>query len=435
MYFNDLYDREKRNAIDINTVYDHYKKTNLYIIPYFVEERGDIKLSQLTTKDIEDFYTYMRKRPNSNNSKESLSEKTIHNTSTTLNAILNFLVSDKKIEINPAKEARNKPNPKKKKKELQYFKKNEAIYALKCIDNFADIRLKTFMNIIFSLGCRSEEVTGLRWCDIDFDEAEVNYYVAITSNVPKSFLKSDKRVREKELKTPNSYRTNFLSDKALRLLKNYYEFQKACGFDIKDTDYIFKSWDGESVADPHKLSEYWRKFKKQYNIKNVDLHRIRHTVANILEWKGIPKKDIAKLLGNTERVLEEFYTHVDSQELKKMRNVLDEELFEDVETIDLDINLTVKILNDYPMASFSDSELKKIDYLLDQNIDNTNFESYIKITKQTILNSNAKLIYFIDDNKERLNIKIECYKLFAPSSNIGIKKVKDVAITKSIFEF
>ena len=123
MYFNDLYDREKRNAIDINTVYDHYKKTNLYIIPYFVEERGDIKLSQLTTKDIEDFYTYMRKRPNSNNSKESLSEKTIHNTSTTLNAILNFLVSDKKIEINPAKEARNKPNPKKKKKELQYFKK------------------------------------------------------------------------------------------------------------------------------------------------------------------------------------------------------------------------------------------------------------------------------------------------------------------------
>ena len=74
-----------------------------------------------------------------------------------------------------------------------------------------------------------------------------------------------------------------MSDKALRLLKNYYEFQKACGFDIKDTDYIFKSWDGESVADPHKLSEYWRKFKKQYNIKNVDLHRIRHTVANILE--------------------------------------------------------------------------------------------------------------------------------------------------------
>ena len=48
------------------------------------------------------------------------------------------------------------------------------------------------MNIIFSLGCRSEEVTGLRWCDIDFDEAEVNYYVAITSNVPKSFLKSEK---------------------------------------------------------------------------------------------------------------------------------------------------------------------------------------------------------------------------------------------------
>lgn len=118
-----------------------------------------------------------------------------------------------------------------------------------------------------------------------------------------------------------------------------------------------------------------------------------------------------------------------------MRNVLDEELFEDVETIDLDINLTVKILNDYPMASFSDSELKKIDYLLDENIDNTNFESYIKITKQLILNSNAKLIYFIDDNKERLETKIECYKLFTPNSNVGIRRAKDVVITKNVFEF
>ena len=435
LYFDDLYDRQKREDIDINTIYDHYKKTNLYIVPFFIEERRDLKLSQLTTKDIEDFYIYMRNRPNSQHPKESLSEKTIYNVSTTLNAILNFLASDKKIESNPAKDARNKPNPKKHKKELKYFKKQEAIYALKCLDKFADIRLKTFMNVIFSLGCRSEEVTGLRWCDIDFDEAEVNYNVAITSYVPKRFLKSDKRLREKELKTSNSYRTNFLSDKVLQLLRNYYEFQKACGFDIKDTDYIFRSWDGESVPDPHKLSEYWRKFKKQYNIKNVDLHRIRHTVANVLERKGIPKKDIAKLLGNTERVLEEYYTHVDSQELKKMRNVLDEELFEDVETIDFDINLTIKILNDYPMESFSDSELKKIDYLLDENIDNTNFESYIKITKQLILNSNAKLIYFIDDNKERLETKIECYKLFTPNSNVGIRRAKDVVITKNVFEF
>lgn len=434
LYFDELYERQKRNDIDINTIYDHYKKTNLYIIPYFVEERGDLELSKLTIKDIESFYTYMRNKPNSKNKKETLSEKTIHNTSTTLNAILNFLVLDKKMENNPAKEARNKPNLKKNKKELQYFKKSEAIYALKCLDKFADIRLKTFMNIIFALGCRSEEVIGLRWCDIDFVEAEVNYHVAITSHVPKSFLKSDKRVREKELKTPNSYRTNFLSDKILHLLKSYYEFQKACGFDIKDNDYIFKSWDGETVADPHKLSEYWRNFKKQYNIKNVDLHRIRHTVANILERKGIPKKDIAKLLGNTERVLEEFYTHVDSQELKKMRNVLEEELFEDVETIAFDINLIVKILNDYPLESFNNSDLKKMDYLLDENIDNTNFESYIKIIKQLILNNNTKLIYFIDDNKKRLETKIESYKLFT-SNSINLQKNKDVVINKDVFKF
>ena len=431
-YMDRLWEREQRKDMDINTVYDHYRKIESYIIPFFVKEKGNISLNKLTTDDIEEFYKYMRKLPNHTNPDEPLSETTIRNASVTLNAMLNYLKLKKKIKSNPCNNATNKPNPKATKKELNYFKKSEAIYAIKCLDRFANIRLKVFMNIIFSLGCRSEECAGIRWCDIDFDEAEVKYNDAITSHVPKYFLKSDKRVRAKKLKTQNSYRTNFLSDKVLNLLKQYYQFQVACGFEIKETDYIFRTWDAESNADPHKLSEEWRNFKKLYHIKNVDLHRIRHTVANILEKNGVPKKDIAKLLGNTERVLEEYYTHVDSDELRNMRNIIVDQLYSDVEYVDLDIDLVVKVLNDAPMNSLSEKELKILDYILDDTVTDNNYSFCLKTVKQQILNNDSKFMFFIDENQERLNTKIESYKMFS-NGNVSVKKTKDVVITKDIF--
>ena len=85
----------------------------------------------------------------------------------------------------------------------------------------------------------------------------INYNDVIISHVSKYFLKSNKRVRIKTLKAENTYRTNFLSDKVLDLLKQYYQFQIACGFEMKETDYIFRTWDGKSNVDSHKLSEEW----------------------------------------------------------------------------------------------------------------------------------------------------------------------------------
>lgn len=272
----------------------------------------------------------MRHRPNKLKPNQTLSEQTIANHLRTLNAILNFLSKKGKISGNPYNDVNNKPDPKNSKRELIYFKINEAIYALKCLQKFANIRLKAFMNIIFSLGCRREEACGLCWCDIDFTTGEVNYNFAQTSSVPNRFLrakierdkllknninsgKNYKRIRTKKLKTKNSYRTNFLSDIAIDCLKKYYQFKIACGINVKPTDFIFTTYrNGRNIdkndinldyllsdnnpIDPNKLSEQWKDFKKLYQIKNVDLHRIRHTVANILEKKVFLKRILQKCL-------------------------------------------------------------------------------------------------------------------------------------------
>ncbi len=460
LYIDSLLERENRDDLDINTLFDHTKKINNDISNFF----SKYKLSEINSELIENFITYMRKRPNKNKPNQNISEQTIANHLRTLNAILNFLVVKKKIPYNPYRDVTNKPTPKKSKKELNYFKINEAKYALKCLDKYADIRLKAFMNIIFSLGCRREECCGLRWCDIDFKNNEISFNYAQTSTVPIKFLKKIinynkdnnietnkdyNRIRTKNLKTINSYRTNYICDTAINCLKKYYTFKIACGIDIKSTDFIFTSYrEGRNVdknivedndlindnkpVDPAKMSYCWRVFKEKYNIKDVDLHRIRHTVANILEKNGVAKKDIAKMLGNTERVLEEFYTHVDVDDLKRLRKTIDTNLFEDVEYVDINIDLVAKIINEYPMESLNEEEIKKLD-LITYNIVNTeNYLNSVQIAKDIILTSDGSLNYFMDNNSDNLKIKLETYKKFSNNKVIKIQKEKDISIKKDI---
>ncbi len=462
LYIDSLFEREDRNDLDINTVFDHIRKINLDISDFF----GKYRLNEVDSELIEKFITSMRKRTKKNNPDEKLSEQSIANYLRTLNAILNFLVTKKKIPENPYNAVTNKPTPKKAKKELNYFQIDEAKYALKCLDKFANIRLKTFMNIIFSLGCRREECCGLRWCDIDFNNNEVNFNYAQTSSVPIEFLQRmierDKRlnnnknndysrVRTKALKTDNSYRTNYISNVAISYLKKYYQFKIACGIDIKPDDFVFTTYregrncfadlnendfiNDNKAVDPNKLSAEWRAFKKEYNIKDVDLHRIRHTVANILEKKGVPKKDIAKMLGNTERVLEEFYTHVDVAELKRLRNTIDIELFNDIEYIDLSIDLIAKIINEFPMDSLNEDELKTLDLISYNPVSSDNYESTIRSAKDIILTTDGSLNYFIDDNSDSLKIKLETYKKFSGNKSIKVQKEKDISIKRDILSF
>ena len=75
LYINSLLEREDRDNIDINTVYDHVKKINSDIASYF----SKYKVNEVTPEVIEDFINTMRKRKNKNNESERISESTIYN--------------------------------------------------------------------------------------------------------------------------------------------------------------------------------------------------------------------------------------------------------------------------------------------------------------------------------------------------------------------
>lgn len=68
-----MYEREQRNYIDINTIYDHSKKIDTYIVPFFLEKMNNIEITKVTTSIIEKFYSYLRKLPKKNKPEDNLS--------------------------------------------------------------------------------------------------------------------------------------------------------------------------------------------------------------------------------------------------------------------------------------------------------------------------------------------------------------------------
>lgn len=70
------------------------------------------------------------------------------------------------------------------------------------------------------------------------------------------------------------------------------------------------------------------------------------------------RKKYCKMLGTNEQVIEEFYIHLDVEDLKRLRKTNDVKLFEDVEFLDIDIDLVAKVINEYLMESLTTEELK-----------------------------------------------------------------------------
>lgn len=110
-------------------------------------------------------------------------------------------------------------------------------------------------------------------------------------------------------------------------------------------------------------------------------------------------------------------------------------MFTEIEYVDLNIEFVVKILNEYPLSSLNEDELKKLDLILCDSINADNYISLIRTAKDIILTTNGNMNYFIDNNSENLKIKTESYKRFSENNHIKIPKQKDISIKKDILSF
>ena len=181
--------------------------------------------------------------------------------------------------------------PKKEKRLPNILTMEEVEGILKHCNN---LKHKCILMTIYSGGLRRSELINLKITDID----SRRMLIRITDS------------------KGNKSRFTLLSEKLLRLLRDYFRFYKP------------KYWLFEGQAGDHysatSIENIFRSALKKANInKHATPHTLRHSFATHLLEQGINLRYIQELLGHSSIKTTEIYTHVSSRQLSKIKNPLD----------------------------------------------------------------------------------------------------------------
>jgi integrase/recombinase XerD len=183
--------------------------------------------------------------------------------------------------------------PKREKRIPLVLTKKEVIELFKNLNNK---KSKLMITLMYAAGMRVSELANLKIEDLDFKE-----------NIGQ--IRQGKGRKDRIFNIPV-----FLSSR----LKRYSEKQKE-----SNQIYLFPGRDGKKMSSRN-LQKIVSNAAKKSNIgKNVHCHTLRHSFATHLLENEIDIRKIQELLGHADLSTTQIYTHVSTEELKKIKSPLD----------------------------------------------------------------------------------------------------------------
>jgi integrase/recombinase XerD len=162
------------------------------------------------------------------------------------------------------------------------------------INQLVNLKHRTMIAVIYSCGLRRGELINLRVNDIDSERMLIH-------------IKGGKGKKDRMVP---------LSEKTLIMLRNY---AKA----YKPNDLIFTGESGGFYSGSS-LQKVFKRAKVQAKInKPVTLHTLRHSYATHLLEAGVNLRYIQEILGHSSPKTTEIYTHVSSEDYKKIVSPID----------------------------------------------------------------------------------------------------------------
>lgn len=271
------------------TAYAYQKIIDKHLVPAL----GNIPLQQLTPQQLQRYYADKIQEG-------VISSNTLRKHHDLLNAALRVAVKQGLILSNPA--SRVEP-PKTKRPEIHYYSLEQVQELLRLSEG---TRLEVLVKLAGLLGLRREEIVGLTWDHVDFNNKKIEICEVRTS--------AGKEVVTKEPKTATSKRTLYMppeiEDVLLREQEKQQKFKEFFGRAYQDSGYVFTYEDGRAFR-PNYASDLFTKFIKDNNLPPLTLHGLRHSFASIANAKGIPMFDIGKALGHSSpATTSKIYTHL-----------------------------------------------------------------------------------------------------------------------------
>lgn len=310
MCINDLYYRwvQLKRGLKKNT-FSNY----LYMYTQFVEKDfGLSKLDDLKKSDVRAFYNFLT-------DKQNLKPSTVDNIHTVLHQVLELGVEDEYLRYNPSdnalkelKKAYNKDIEKKKALTIQ----EQEVFEQFLINNEKYRKWSSIFIAMLYTGLRVGEITGLRWCDVNFEEdfIDINHtliYLCMktdTTDTNKTyFIINTPKTKAGERLVPilPKVKKAFLTEKEFQEEKKLFSKSVIDGY----SNFVFINRFG-NVQHQGTLNKALRRIIRDCNYEQIEnngitlpifsCHILRHTFTTRMCEAGVNIKAMQDILGHAD---------------------------------------------------------------------------------------------------------------------------------------
>ena len=293
-----------------------------YMYEQYVQDGlGRLYIASIRKSDIKRFF-------NSLSDERRLREGTIEAVQTVLHQVFQIAVDDEWIEKNPSDHAvkeLKRSHQLDSKKRMALTKAEQDLLLSFLSENTPNARWYPITAVLLGTGMRVGEATGLRWCDIDFEEnmIDVNHTLVYYSNGNHKckFAINDTKTPASKRLIPmtKSVREAFLMEKEMQ-----EQLDVVCSATIDGyTDFVFLNRFG-GLHTQGTLNKVYKRIIRDCNdaeflksenpsilLPNFSSHTLRHTFATRLCESGMNMKLIQDILGHSDiSTTMDIYAHV-----------------------------------------------------------------------------------------------------------------------------
>jgi len=280
------------------TTYNSYvQHVECHIVPHI----GTVKLQKLSGSQVNALYAKLADT-GKKDGKTGLSPMTIHHVHACLHKACKDAVRWGHISRNPLDAA----DPPRKKgdgtKEMQTWSREQLKAFLHAC---ADERLSPLWHTIAMTGMRRGEALGLRWSDVDLENARLAVRRALIPISREVVVSEPKTAKGRRVVALDPSTIEVLKAQAARQLDEQSDWDEAW----VDSGLVFTAENGAAL-DPESVTRYFRQAVKRSMLPSIRLHDLRHTHATLALQAGIHPKVVSERLGHaTVSITLDTYSH------------------------------------------------------------------------------------------------------------------------------